>query len=82
LTDIDSTLLLINLAIKNQNFEVNRLIDINIGMVLDDIAPTGNKTEEKYTKNIGVTKIVLYLSKIEIIWKNIMRSLYIYMIER
>jgi hypothetical protein len=50
LADNDSAILLRSLALKIQNLEVNRLNDINIGMVLDDIAITGKEVDEKCTK--------------------------------
>jgi hypothetical protein len=68
LADNDPAILLRSLALKIQIFEINRLNDINIGMVLDDIAITGKEVDRKCTKNLGITKICLGLSKIEIIW--------------
>jgi hypothetical protein len=47
LVDNDPSILLRSLTLKIQNFEVNRLNVINIGMLLNDITNTGKEFEEK-----------------------------------
>jgi hypothetical protein len=51
LADNDSPILLRNLAIKIQEFEVNRLNDIRVADVLNNIYFLGKKVEEKIYEN-------------------------------
>jgi hypothetical protein len=51
LADNDSSILLRNLAIKIQKFEVNRLNDFRVADLLNNICLLGKKVEEKIHEN-------------------------------